>query len=703
MSTDARLQGPPEPGEVTMASVWRSVAGGVISDELLEWPADVFALADVVLERSAAYRFVFSAGGVQWPPARFADWPRAVGAAGEQWSVWTEDRHGGIPGLLAEEWDVLRESAGMPLELLADGSEWRVCEALLTVHAIADEACAGLGVALDASAGRGCIYRARGRELMGRTGSLARIPTHALRVLPKVRTPPSGTSLSSLARYACVVGPNVEVHWHKLPARHRGVEPQGDHANFLLLPWPLQVRESDFRAVPGSVQRRANEPFGFFEFSPAEELDLDLLDRTLLAARDEVDRIDVVYLPENAVDEDDIDDIEAVLDQHEVALLSAGIRQRPPPPGRLPRNWVHIGVNPQHRHADREPGSRGEPWIHIRQDKHHRWSLDEGQIFQYHLGGALHPGVRWWEAMEVPRQVINFIEVGEGIVTVYLVCEDLAQSDAVAEVLRSVGPTVVTTLVLDGPQLSSRWAARYASVLADDPGSAVLTLTSYGMVQRSRPPGLDASSMIAMWKDPARGIREIPLERGAQAVLLTCCSDRANRRSSDGRWPVDNSTYFFDVAVHQVRASIGGSSPSPPARVRSAHGLAAADVTILTSWAEAVAEALAFAPERVPAVLAAARDGAPWRAELGVAEPSAQLAQRLEAMQLAVDSTATGPSDRTLEEFRASMDAAQHRARGGDTFARQVLLYALDSRAARQISNPRSQVLGTKHALRFPA
>jgi hypothetical protein len=31
--------------------------------------------------------------------------------------------------------------------------------------------------------------------------------------------------------------------------------------------------------------------------------------------------------------------------------------------------------------------SVGERWFHIRQNKHHRWSLDEGQILQYHLGG----------------------------------------------------------------------------------------------------------------------------------------------------------------------------------------------------------------------------------------------------------------------------------------------------------------------------
>jgi len=75
----------------------------------------------------------------------------------------------------------------MSLEDLAEGRDWRMCEALLSLHAIADEACAGLGMALDRYDGKGCLYRARGRELLARTGALARIQSHSLRVLPKVR------------------------------------------------------------------------------------------------------------------------------------------------------------------------------------------------------------------------------------------------------------------------------------------------------------------------------------------------------------------------------------------------------------------------------------------------------------------------------------------------------------------------------------
>ena len=230
--------------------------------------------------------------------------------------------------------------------LFRSGKDWRMCEALLTLHAIADEACAGLGVALDRSDGKGCVYRARGRELLARTGSLARIKSCFVRVLPKLRTPANGTSLRSFSRYACVRGPTIDVRWFKLPCRRAGTDPRARHANLLLLPWPLRVRESDFRPLEGSVQRLAKEPFGFFEFAPSERLDLDLVGRVIAAARDEVDSVDVVMLPESAVDESDINDLEALLDRCGVIMLITGVRQRSPQPGTFPGNWVHIGVSP---------------------------------------------------------------------------------------------------------------------------------------------------------------------------------------------------------------------------------------------------------------------------------------------------------------------------------------------------------------------
>jgi len=80
----------------------------------VDWPPDLFALTSLVLQRSGAFR-----------------------------------------------------CARTPLEELFTGADWDLCAALLTLHAIADEACAGLGVALAASNPLGCGYRGRAREPAG--------------------------------------------------------------------------------------------------------------------------------------------------------------------------------------------------------------------------------------------------------------------------------------------------------------------------------------------------------------------------------------------------------------------------------------------------------------------------------------------------------------------------------------------------------
>jgi hypothetical protein len=481
-----------------------------------------------------------------------------------------------------------------------------------------------------------------------------------------------------------VHGADFGPHWHKLPARHPGTDPQADHVQMLLLPWPLKVRASDFRPVPGSVQRLTKEPFGFFEFVPEERLDLDLVDRVLLAAIDEVGSIDVVVLPECAIEESEIVALEALLACHGVIYLQAGVRGRATHPGSLGSNWMHMGINPTLEKVGPLPSPSRDPWFHIRQDKHHRWSLDEAQIRQYNLGGALHPDIQWWEAMDVPRRSIQFLEVGEEITCVSLVCEDLAQDD-VAEVIRSVGPTMVLAGLLDGPQLPSRWGARYASVLADDPGSGVLTLTSFGMAQRSRPPGHDPSRVIALWKDSASGIREISLEPGAHGVILTLCGERTTRRSADGRRPVDTGTHYYDVAVNQVRASATGSGSLDllPARPTPTV-LELEELTILTGWAEGLAEALAYTPAFARGLLANAQAGASWRTDLGLVEPSPRLSEAVGTMGRAL-AAATSPGG--TPSFDALLDFARQAAadEGGlERLVRQVLRSTFEQLRSRQ-------------------
>jgi hypothetical protein len=286
--------------------------------------------------------------------------------------------------------------------------------------------------------------------------------------------------------------------------------------------------------------------------------------------------------------------------------------------------------------------------------------------------------------MEVPRRSIQFVEVAE-LTLAALVCEDLAQNDEVAELIRSVGPTIVMTVLLDGPQLNSRWAARYASVLADDPGSGVMTLTAYGMVQRSRPHGHEASTLIALWKDTSTGIREIPLEAGAHAVLLTVCTDRATRRSADGRIPVDNGTRCFDVAVHQVRAAPTGSpSPRSTAGQAAPHVLETEDLTLLSAWAEAVVEAVSHAPERTAEVVADARPGARWRTAMGLPEPSARVGAAIESMERAVGAVDVADGETMSDALLAAAAQDPPDQDPLDGLVRRVLLAMLEERRTRR-------------------
>jgi hypothetical protein len=495
-----------------------------------------------------------------------------------------------------------------------------VCEALVTLHSIADEACAAVATAAN---GRdaGIIMRARASELLARTGTIARIDPALLRVVPKYRTPSGGIKPRSISRYISRTGPAVSLTVDKVTTG-RGDSDSGE-LNVLLLPWPLRIAAEDFRPVPGSIQERDVEPFGYFQFQPSEPFDVSLVDRLLTSASGHVDRVDLVVLPESAVPRDDLARLEAALSRHGVSLLIAGVRDGPAGARALASNSVHFGAQ------------WGGRWWHYRQDKHHRWSLDRRQIEQYHLEGVLDTRVRWWEGIEINRRSLQVIERDDGHTIASLVCEDLAHIDDVFDLLRTVGPNLVVALLLDGPQIGSRWTARYSSVLADDPGSAVLTLTSYGMVANAWRDGRPTSSVVALWKDNARGLREISLEADAEGILLTLQTHPAIRRAADGRLPELTPS---DLRLSDVTQLVPATSAPqrPVAEGVFPPSLSSADSTVLISWSEALARAQAAHPSSTDTVVANARTEASWRAELGLSQPTGALSDALDSLAAGV-------------------------------------------------------------------
>jgi hypothetical protein len=98
--------------------------------------------------------------------------------------------------------------------------------------------------------------------------------------------------------------------------------------------------------------------------------------------------------------------------------------------------------------------------------------------------------------------------------------------------------------------------------------------------------------------------------------------------------------------------------PEAPVAYEPVGSLEAVELTILTRWAEAVAEALAGSPDQLNTILDDARGGAPWRRQLSVAEPSADLTSALEELaRIVVSGTPT------VEAMLAAMDERPH---GGD-------------------------------------
>jgi hypothetical protein len=107
---------------LTPASLWHAVSASTITGNLLEWPPDLFALTDVLLEHSEAHRFAWSPpAGSCWPPDRFPNWADAVGKAGREWGVWIEGRRPSLPDLILDEWEILLSRAEIPLSCLTKG------------------------------------------------------------------------------------------------------------------------------------------------------------------------------------------------------------------------------------------------------------------------------------------------------------------------------------------------------------------------------------------------------------------------------------------------------------------------------------------------------------------------------------------------------------------------------------------------------
>lgn len=361
-------------------------------EQLVQWPADVYCLCSLVLDQTEAYRFaVAPPPGRRWPPR--TDWNAHVETSAHGWAS------GSLPWFVRRPWSVLSQARDTRLSAIRAGDAWEVCEALLTLHALADEAYSGLAAPRYPAEMADRMWRSW--SLLGREGTLSNVSSRRVRVLPKTNSAARGITIRSMSRYLALCYESVDVHWGRVESELRALDAAQEERPYtaMLVPWPRTVRARDFHPIPGPLENMDDRVFGFFEFAPEESLSGDYLASLLEAPALRGTTVDAVVLPEAALAPDQIPTLEKVLEGFGVRFLIAGIRQAGHD-GEFGRNYVHFGVR-----------SDGD-WQRYEQDKHHRWLLDRTQIHQYRLASSLDPSKLWWEGIDLRPRALNVIDVG---------------------------------------------------------------------------------------------------------------------------------------------------------------------------------------------------------------------------------------------------------------------------------------------------
>lgn len=524
------------------------------------WPPDLFAVAATLVDRSSAYRHLLNPHHAAYRLTR----PEAhhrVRTVAKAWrsNAWLPQK------LYRNERKVLQRLWRKVLAGAEDvGEDVWVCAAL-ELMMIADEASAGLGFYPEPSADDGWNWIdyvfLKFERLQGDSadagddgdGAFMRqkeritvcqfVPPEVACVLPKTRTPDVGCTLRSVSHNLALLPAKdvVEAVWNVFP------DDQGENHhvfNILVVPYPYRVSGRCFRG-----HKPEGDGYGMFsveqnwlEDSGGElpEFIVGLVNK----AREDVNHVDSIVLPELALDES----------KHRrlIVRLRKETRERP--------DFIHFLVSGIQEKNSEQAGTvlntavttvfaagrgDGEGQGNIAalagQPKHHRWKLDRNQIVQYSLGDALDPRRDWWESIPIERRLMPFYVFRQDASFTTLVCEDLARSDPGQQTIRAVGPNLVIALLMDGPQLSTRWSGRYALNLADDPGCSVLSVTSLGLVTRSNHYHGQRRRVIGLWRDSRTGTRELELPEGAQAVVLSLTRHDVREHTIDGRTKVDDS------------------------------------------------------------------------------------------------------------------------------------------------------------------
>src|SRR5690242_7548627 len=262
------------------------------------WPADVFALAASLLQRSGAYRTILTF----WPPPNYNTrrWDSEMQKVGLAWrSHWNQRKP--PPHQLRVWWREVMARAAVHIADLANDRE--LCNILVALCAAADEASFAVGLPstefrefdrFGSYADYLLVPREAGSTLC------ERIHPSRIRVLPKMHTPQSGLTIRSFSHnLALHATDEMQPYWFTVPNNPKN--PVQNDLHLLLVPWPYTVRPDQSYAVPRSKcgMRNVSVKYGFFATrSIAQSHDVcDVVKRLLNQAERKFGHVDGVVLP----------------------------------------------------------------------------------------------------------------------------------------------------------------------------------------------------------------------------------------------------------------------------------------------------------------------------------------------------------------------------------------------------------------------
>jgi hypothetical protein len=537
------------------------------------WPPDLFALAGALLMRSGAYLHVFqnrsATGYLADIEAQAAQWRDQIDSITST-TIDIPDVHTATVESVRNGWAHVVAAKETPISHIDRTPD--LAKNLIRLALIADEASAGIGINSDPHTPSRFLSIAELSLFKNESRSFCwEVPSDVLCVLGKQHTPQKGATFRSLSHHLALYLPNeIEGRWINPTPKNSGPASRPEMLNLLLLPWPTSVETDDFQVISDSeAASPKNNSQHYFRYRPARNQSPDefatRLKRAITRGKRHAGRIDAIILPELALTVEQYEAVESVAFD-ERCILVCGLRQAGETGESWDANISVLQVAGGARGTETESASASPEELRLFQAKHHRWHLDRQQIISYQLSGHISPARGYWEYIDLPERVLHFVTLNT-ITWSVLICEDLARQDPAANLIRAVGPNLLVALLMDGPQLGNRWSARYASVLADDPGTSVLSLTSLGMAERSRPflaPGERAppSRVIGLWRDAFGEEVQITLDAGDDACVLSLECKLSTETCADGRGDGGQSCYptyagyrsFNTEAQHPIRS-----------------------------------------------------------------------------------------------------------------------------------------------------